>query len=113
VIYALTCKTCNHNYIGQTSHGLNKRFQEHVRYVKDNNPQSDFTKHILHSRHEYGKIDDKMKVVKPVKVTRLLIPHELLFIQTFYQENTLINEQNPGEHNPLIQLAIDTTDAPL
>jgi hypothetical protein len=75
---------------------------------KNNNPQSAFAQHILHNRYEYGTIEDIMKLVKPVKDPRLLIPYEQLFIQNFYQENTLITEQNPGEHNPLIQLATDT-----
>ena len=64
-IYALTCKTCNHKYIGQTSRDLNKRFQEHVRYIKKNNPQSAFAQHILHNRHEYGTIEEIMKLVDP------------------------------------------------
>jgi len=75
-IYALTCKTCNHKYIGQTSRDLNKRFQEHVRYIKNSNPQSAFAKHILHNRHEYGTTEEIMKLVKPIKDPRLLIPYE-------------------------------------
>ena len=74
-IYALTCKTCNHKYIGQTSRDLNKRFQEHVRYIKNSNPRSAFAQHILHNRHEYGTIEEIMKIVKPIKVPRLLIPY--------------------------------------
>jgi len=53
-----------------------------------------------------------MKLVKPLKVSRLLIPYEQLFIHKFHQENKLINEQNPGKYNPLIQLAIDTAGTP-
>ena len=50
-----------------------------------------------------------MKLVKPFKDPRLLIPYEQLFIYKFHQENKLVTEQSPGEYNPLIQLAIDTT----
>jgi hypothetical protein len=39
----------------------------------------------------------------------MLIPYEQLFIQAHFQQKQLITEQNPGEHNPLIQLSIDTT----
>jgi len=86
-IYALTCKTCNHRFIGQTSRDLNKRFQEHVRYIKNSNPQSAFAQHILHNRHEYGTIEEIMKLVKPIKNPRLLIPYEQHFIHKFHQEN--------------------------
>ena len=50
-----------------------------------------------------------MELLKPIKKTRLLIPLEQFYIQKHHQENKLITEQHPGEHNPLIQLAIDTT----
>jgi len=39
----------------------------------------------------------------------MLIPYEQFFIQAHYKQGQLITEQNPGEHNPLIQLGIDTT----
>jgi hypothetical protein len=48
-------------------------------------------------------------MVKPINNIRLLIPFEQFYIQKRHQENKLITEQHPGEHNTLIQLAIDTT----
>jgi len=39
----------------------------------------------------------------------MLIPYKQLFIQVHYQQGQLITEQNPGEHNSLIQLGIDNT----
>ena len=39
-IYKLTCNTCKLGYVGQTSRSLKLRFQEHVRYIRNNNPQS-------------------------------------------------------------------------
>jgi hypothetical protein len=108
-IYSLTCKTCKHRYIGQTSRELKQRYQEHMRYIKNNNPQLAFALHILNNRHEYGAIDEIMTLLKPIKHKQLLIPYEQYFIQTHHQQNKLITEQSPGEYNPLIQLAIDAT----
>jgi hypothetical protein len=71
-IYALTCKTCKHKYIGQTSRELKQRYQEHTRYIRNNNPQSAFALHILDNKHEYGTIEEIMELVKPIKNTRLL-----------------------------------------
>jgi hypothetical protein len=48
-----------------------------------------------------------MTLLKTVKHTPSLIPYEQFFIQA-HQQNILIAEQKPGEHNPIIQLAIDT-----
>jgi hypothetical protein len=72
-----------------------------MRYIKGNNPQSAFAQHILNNQHKYGTIDKIMTLQKHIKHKLLLTPYEQYFIQTHYQ-------QNPGEYNPLIQLAIDT-----
>jgi len=39
-IYQLTCNTCLLSYVGQTSCSLNISFQEHIRCIRNNNPQS-------------------------------------------------------------------------
>jgi hypothetical protein len=107
-IYKLICKTCKQAYIGQTSRNLKPWYQEPIRYIKNNDPQSAFAQHILNNQHEYGTIDETMKLLKPINYTSMVIPFEQLFIQAHYQYRQLITEQNPGEHNPLIQLGIDT-----
>ena len=38
-IYKLTCNTCKLSYIRQTSRNLQQRYQEHIRYIKQNDPQ--------------------------------------------------------------------------
>ena len=108
-IYKLTCKTCKRAYIGQTSRNLRQWYQEHIRYVKNNDPQSAFAQHILNNQHEYGTINEIMKLLKPINYTSMLISYEQFFIQSHYQHGQLITEQNPGKQNPLIQLGIDTT----
>ena len=55
-VYLLTCKTCNLWHVGQTSRNLKIRFQEQIRYIKTNSPQSAYAQHILHNRHEYGRL---------------------------------------------------------
>jgi hypothetical protein len=76
-----------------------------MRYIKGNNPQSALALHILNDWHEYRARDEIMTLLKHKP---LLNPYEQYFIQTHYQQK-LITEQNPGEYNPLIQLATDTT----
>jgi len=95
-IYQLTCKSCNMSYIGQTSRSLKIRFQEHIRYIRSNNPQSTYAQHILHNQHEYGTLNELMTLLKPLK----------FYIQSLHQAGKLIPQQHPGETNPLFQLAI-------
>jgi len=98
-IYKLTCKTCNKVYIGQTSRNLTIRYREHIRYIKNNDPQSAYTLHILQNRHEYGPLKDTMTLLKPIHKSSMLIPYEQLLIQTFHQNGTLIPEQKCNEQN--------------
>jgi hypothetical protein len=55
-IYRLTCNPCQMAYVGQKSHRLRQRYQDHIRYIKYNNPQSAYAQHILNNRHEYGPL---------------------------------------------------------
>jgi hypothetical protein len=108
-IYKLTCKTCQQVYVWQTSRSLEKqRYQEHIRYIRKNDPQSAFAQHILNNQHEYGTIDEVIKLLKPTNHTPLLIPYELFFIQSHHQHGQLISEKNPGELKTLIQRGVDT-----
>ena len=81
---------------------------KNIRYIRNNDPQSTYTQHILRNQHEYGTITDTMTLLKPIDKTSLLIAYEQLFIQTYQHNGILITEQNRGEKNPLFQLAIDT-----
>jgi len=105
-IYQLTCNSCNLSYVGQTSLNLKIRFQEHIRYVRNNNPQSAFAQHILHSQPEYGQMNNIMKGLKPLINRSMLTSYKQFYIQTFHQENKLILEQYPGEQNLLFQTSI-------
>jgi len=94
-------------YIGQTSRNLTLRYREHIRYIKNNDPQSAYALHILQNIHEYGSLEDTMSLLKPIHKTSMLIPYEQLLIQTFHQNGNLIPEQNCGEQTPLFMLATD------
>jgi hypothetical protein len=111
-IYALTYKTCKHTYIGQTNRDLKQRYREQMQYIRDINPQSAFAQHILNNQYEYGKIDEIMTMLKTIKHRPLFIPYEQFFTQAYHSQNKLITEQNPGEHNPLIQLAVNMIHTP-
>jgi hypothetical protein len=106
-IYKLICNTCKLAYVGQTSRSLKLRYQEHIRYIRNNTPHSAYAQHILNNQHEYGPMDNLMTLLKPLNNKTMLTPHENLFIQSLHQAGQLIPEQNPGEKNPLLQLAID------
>ena len=64
------------------------------------------------SKHEYGPMEKTMTLLKPVKNTSLLTPYEQFFIQAFHKSGRLVSEQNPGEPNPLLQMAINTSHPP-
>jgi len=104
-IYKLTCNTCQMAYIGQTSRSLRQRYQEHVRYIRHNDPQSAYAQLILNNKHEYSPINSAITLLKHISKASLLLPYEQLYIQTHQQ---LISEQCTGEHNPIYRLINDT-----
>jgi len=53
-IYEVICVTSKLFYVGQTSHSLKQRYQEHIRYIQQNNLQSAYALHILNNKYEYG-----------------------------------------------------------
>jgi len=107
-IYALTCNTCKQAYIGQTNRNLKQWYQEHTRYIRNNDPQSAYALHILKNKHEYGPMNDTMTLLKYEQRTPMLIPYAQLFIQTYHRNGLLLPEQHIGDANPLFQLIINT-----
>jgi hypothetical protein len=107
----MTCRTCNKAYVGQTSYSLKLHYKEHAHYIKSNNPQSAYALHVLNNQHEYGPIEKTRTLLKPLKNT-LLIPYKHSFIQSLHKAGKLISELSPGEPNPLLQLAIDSSHPP-
>jgi hypothetical protein len=99
-------------YVGQTSRSLKLHFQEHVRYIWNDNPQSAYAQHILHDQHEYGPMVHSLTIPKALNNTTMLIPYEQFFMQSLHQEGHLNLEQYPGEQNLLLQLAADPSYTP-
>ena len=106
-IYQLTCNTCHLSYVGQTSRSLCICFQEHVGYIRNNNPQSEYAQHILQNQHEYGQITSIITLLKPLNNPSLFIPYKQNYIQSLHQEGKLIPEQNSVEINPLFKTVIN------
>jgi len=102
-VYCLTCKICNLSYVGQTNRNLKTRFQEHIRYVKTNSPQSAYAQHILHNQHEYGTLTETTTLLKPIQHESMLLPFEQVHIQSLHQAGKLIPEQYLNHPNPLLQ----------
>jgi len=111
-IYKLTCVTCNRSYVGQTSRSLRQRYKKQTRYIKNNNPLSAYALHILNNQYEYSPLEKTMSLPKPLNNTSLLTAYEQFFIQALHKSGKLISEQNPGEPNPLLQMAINPSHPP-
>jgi len=78
-IYEIMCVTSK-LYVGQTRHSLKQRYQEHMRYIQQNNLQSTYALHILNNKYEYRPINNTVFFLKQVNKGPLLIPFEQLYI---------------------------------
>jgi len=83
------------------------QFQEHIRYVRSNNPQSAFALRILQNQHEYVQMNNIMALLKPLNSQNMLMPYGQYYIQALCPEGKLIPEQYSGEVNPLFQMIIN------
>ena len=92
------------SYIGQTSRSPRQRYQEPIRYIRHNEPQSAYAQHILNNKHEYSPINNTVTLVKHTNKTSLLLRYKQLHIQTSRQHNQRISEQLTGERNPIYHL---------
>ena len=86
------------------SHNLKTRYHEHIRYIKNNNPQSACAQHILNNRPEFGTIDNIMMLLKSLHSQHLLTAYKQFYIHSFHENGKLISEQSPGSPNPLFDL---------
>jgi len=106
-IYKLRCNTCKLSHVGQTNCNFEQRYQEHIRYIKQNDPHSAYAVHILNNNHECGLINTTMTLLKQITKTSLLIPYEQFYIQSHHYQEELILGQNTGENHPMYQLIFD------
>jgi hypothetical protein len=76
----VTCVISKLSCVGKTSHNLKQRYQEHVRYIQQNNLQSVYALHILNNKYEYGPINNTASFLRQVNKGPLLIPFEQVYI---------------------------------
>ena len=100
------------NYVQDLPQSLcwaDQRFREHIRYIKNNDPRSAYALHILNCRHEYGNIKDTMILLNQINTPTLLLPYELMYIQSFHHNNELVPEQHAKELNPMFDFLHSNT----
>jgi hypothetical protein len=113
----MKCQTCKKTYVGQTGRKLEVRYKEHIRYIKNNNEQSAYATHILQNRHEFGPINETMKLLHKATKGKRMNTLENYYIQKNYAHIIIIREQTINRLNSPFQMAInmesrDKTDRP-
>jgi hypothetical protein len=103
-IYELRCNTCNKSYVGQSGRSIKIRYKEHIRYIRTNNSTSAYAAHILENRHEYGKEEQTLTLLRQCRKGSRMDAWEHFFIQTMHQQGRLIQEQHANDPNPLYLL---------
>jgi hypothetical protein len=104
-IYRLCLNTCKRPYVGQTGRDFTTKYKEHVRYIKNNNPVSAYSSHILNNRHEYGSQTSTLKLLKHCQKGSTMNIRESMYIQACGHHDLPVAEQNSTDHNLLFNLA--------
>jgi hypothetical protein len=63
-VYRLIFNTSKKAYVAQMGRCLRAHFNEHIRYIRTNNPKSVYAMHIMNNRHEYGPINSTTDLLK-------------------------------------------------
>jgi len=66
-IYEIKCNTCNKKYVGQSGRNITTRYKEHIRYIRTNSNTLAYATQILNIRHEYGGVEDTLKLIHPCR----------------------------------------------
>ena len=99
-IYKLKCNTFNKAYVGQSGISIDIRHKEHIRYIRTNNLQSAYAKHILQNRHEYGTIENTQQLLKTCRKSTLMNCWETLYMQIFHQQQNTDYRTTNWRHQP-------------
>jgi len=55
---------------------LKIRFQENIRYIRNNNPHSAFILHVLQNQQEYSQMNNIVTFIKPLNSRNMFISYE-------------------------------------
>jgi hypothetical protein len=106
-IYELTCSTRKCSCVRQTGRSLKQRYQEQVRHMKHNNPQSAYTMHFLNNLYEYRPINNTVSLLIHVQKGTYMKFLEQFYVRFYNYKNEPILEQCIEERNPLYQNVYD------
>jgi hypothetical protein len=104
-VYQLKCNTRNRANVEQFSRPITTRHRDQPRYIRNNDPTSAYTMHILDNRHEFGSAEETLKFLKPCTKGNRMNCWEALFIHIHHKHNILITEEEAIDTNPLFKLA--------
>jgi hypothetical protein len=97
----MKCKDCSVKYVGQRGRTFNTRYKEHICYIKSNNSNTGYSRHILDTRHTYGTMEDTMDVVRISRKGQYLNALKKYYIHKISREKIHMNDTNIDEHNPI------------
>ena len=94
--------------VGQSGRAITKRYKEHIRYIRSNNPISAYAMHILQNIHEYGPEKETMHLIKKCHKGSHMDSWEALYMYIYHKQRILIDEQQVAETNDIFDLAVTT-----
>jgi hypothetical protein len=62
-VYKLTCPECGKAYISQTGGKFSKRYNEHLRAIRNNYNSSKFTKNFRENMYTFGSMENIMQIL--------------------------------------------------
>jgi hypothetical protein len=100
----LQCLDCPKKYIGQTGRTFKIRYKEHLQAIRNNRPDTGYSRHILDFGHTNGNIEKTLTVLRKANKGKFLNNLEKYYIFLTSKTNTHMNEFGTELNNPIYKI---------
>jgi hypothetical protein len=97
-VYELQCTECPRKYIGQTGRTFKAKYKEHIRDIKNNGQYSKFAQHVVETGHQYGNMEETMKILHIEKKSQILNTYEMFYVYNIRKQNIQLNDTFAETH---------------
>jgi hypothetical protein len=98
-MYGLPFKICRAN-----RRTFKSRYKEHVQAIRSKNGNSEYSNHMLNTRHAYGSMADTMKVLKTERKGKHLNTLEKYHIYKMSKDGLRMNDTYIDTHNLIFEV---------
>jgi predicted transcriptional regulator len=103
IFYQLNCLECPKKYIGRTGRTFKTRYKEHIHAIRNNPPDTGYSRHLLNTGHTYGNIDNTMTIIRKARKEKFLNSLEKYYVFLASKQEIYMNEFDVDHNDPIYE----------